>query len=1022
MVRKRRTKAASLTITATDRANAVRNAGRLAWAAAQRDAALGAAEPWCLPNENTLWELIPGQELPRSIHVVNVFGTDKTAVCPCCQDGILPFGNYPWLTDVFRRPWKIECPHCREVFPKNDFGAYYRSALDPQGLFQRGQGDPRLLFNTDHPDPADPLHTYGVDDGYGWRDAEGQRWDFIAVYAQWGLWTQIKAGIEALAQAYTLSNDPGYAHRCGVLLARLADVYPDMDWWPFHQQGFSHSHGGSGLGRVEGCIWECVNGKNWSLAYDRIFDALIKDADLVRFVGEKHAQAQLPAIRTARQLCDHIERGLIEEIIAGVQDGRLRGNPGMHQAALIAAALALDRPNETPALIDWAFAPGSRMPNPDRPGRECVTGGGLEDVLVSRLDRDGLGDEGAPGYALLWGASLMEVADILENNPRYHARSLYRDYPKFRQMFHAGQRWTCLDAATPPIGDSGNTGAWGIVGPDAAALLRAFAVYRDPDLARQAARLLDGRLEAIHGAIFDSDPEALRRSIEALVQGYPPPFESRLMDGFGLAILQAPYRKHGRAVWLYFGRNTGHGHLDRLNLGLYAENMDMLPDLGYPEYASGRPRDLAWTRNNAAHNVPIVDSAAQLPSYTGHVRAFEPEGKVRVVEVLSDGIYAGAAQTRRTTWMVDADTRFSYVVDIVRVRGGAEHTLGWHGPSDAVTTTGLTLNTQESGTFAGLDVPLGTLAPNWRDRAGFSFLDNVERAGRPPKAFCLDYCAEDRRGRIAPGREPHLRLHILTALEEAALADGAPPQNRQGAPRCLKYLLLTRRGVALESVFVTVLEPYDREPFLRSVRLIPARSETPGADPVAIEVITADGRVDTLLALDTAGFCAAEGIKLEGKFGFLARREGNVEIAKLMGGTRLEGPGFILTAATAAYSGVIKEVLFSDPSDQRLHLSASLPSPARRPDRLLLVANDGVQDAAYTVTRWPQPNLASLGAISLVRGFKDKTDPAQGFILNVNPGDAYTVSTFVSVEDPGSAVGRQQANVPFSLTLASGGT
>ncbi|HLV81155.1 MAG TPA: hypothetical protein VKT32_12785, partial [Chthonomonadaceae bacterium] len=198
MVKTRRTKAASLTIRAADRAGAVRNAARFAWAAAERDSAIEAAEYWRRLDDDALWNLIPSQELPRSIHVFNVFGTDKTALCPNCRDGILPFGNYPWITDVFQRPWKIECPHCHAVFPKNDFGAYYSSALDAQGQFRRGRGDPRQLFNTEHPDPADPLHTYWVDDGYGWQEPGGPRWDFIAVYAQWGLWAQIKAGIEAL--------------------------------------------------------------------------------------------------------------------------------------------------------------------------------------------------------------------------------------------------------------------------------------------------------------------------------------------------------------------------------------------------------------------------------------------------------------------------------------------------------------------------------------------------------------------------------------------------------------------------------------------------------------------------------------------------------------------------------------------------------------------------------------------------------------------------------------------------------
>ena len=71
---------------------------------------------------------------------------------------------------------------------------------------------------------------------------------------------EIKRGIASLARAYTLTDDPVYAHKCGVLLARLADVYPEMDFWPLHELDFSHSHGGRGMGKVEGTIWETGNG------------------------------------------------------------------------------------------------------------------------------------------------------------------------------------------------------------------------------------------------------------------------------------------------------------------------------------------------------------------------------------------------------------------------------------------------------------------------------------------------------------------------------------------------------------------------------------------------------------------------------------------------------------------------------------------------------------------------------------------------------------------------------------------
>ena len=35
------------------------------------------------------------------------------------------------------------------------------------GLFEPVRADRKLLFNVDHPDPNDPLHSYGVDDGTG---------------------------------------------------------------------------------------------------------------------------------------------------------------------------------------------------------------------------------------------------------------------------------------------------------------------------------------------------------------------------------------------------------------------------------------------------------------------------------------------------------------------------------------------------------------------------------------------------------------------------------------------------------------------------------------------------------------------------------------------------------------------------------------------------------------------------------------------------------------------------------------
>jgi len=118
------------------------------------------------------------------------------------------------------------CPHCRELFPKNDFEKFYRSGLDERNVFDPNRADRSLLFNAEHPDPADPLHKFAVDDGEGYVDGE-KRWRFIGAYLIYGQWKKaIVDGIISLSAAYAVTGDKAYAHRAGVLFDRVADLYP----------------------------------------------------------------------------------------------------------------------------------------------------------------------------------------------------------------------------------------------------------------------------------------------------------------------------------------------------------------------------------------------------------------------------------------------------------------------------------------------------------------------------------------------------------------------------------------------------------------------------------------------------------------------------------------------------------------------------------------------------------------------------------------------------------------------------
>ncbi len=104
------------------------------WAANVRDEIVAAAAPWMDKSDDELWSLMFGPGITRSWMVWS------NGVCPSCGKNV---PMYTWKIDALNRPWKVQCPHCNEFFPKNDFAAYYRSGLDEHGLFIAARADRR---------------------------------------------------------------------------------------------------------------------------------------------------------------------------------------------------------------------------------------------------------------------------------------------------------------------------------------------------------------------------------------------------------------------------------------------------------------------------------------------------------------------------------------------------------------------------------------------------------------------------------------------------------------------------------------------------------------------------------------------------------------------------------------------------------------------------------------------------------------------------------------------------------------
>lgn len=509
-------------------ANARKNIQRYDWARKMRDNAVQEAEKYLGYGEERLWEMVTPQSLPRSYAVNYELGSPITG-----KEFNEKYGYRGWLADPLNEPWKLTDPSSGYKFPTNDFESYYKSGLDEHGIFDPKRADKRFLINELYPEKGPD---WGVDDGFGWVDEEGNRWTFIAYYNHWHVWHGgvVDNAIRAFRDAYLYTGDLRYARAGIILLDRVADVYPEMDVSVYKEEdGFLNSHGGTGKGKIRGSIWEATAVPNYLSAYDAFFP-VVEESGAVEFLRDKAREYKLDNPKdTADAVRKNIEDNLVRQIFPAVKNAQIRGNFGMHQRALAMAAVVLDEPGTTEAWIDWVFQTGGLYSTPDW----HLTGGNVMTTLVNQVDRDGFGDEPSTEYNSYWLQQIMDVADVLQGYDRYPKADLYNNV-KLRKMFDTRYPLVMVNNYTPTIGDSFKTGNPGIVGT-VQEHVKAFEKYRKPVYA-QLAHLLNGNTtDGLHGDIFSADPEKVVRDIERVIDEEGPFNPGSInLSGFGFAALR----------------------------------------------------------------------------------------------------------------------------------------------------------------------------------------------------------------------------------------------------------------------------------------------------------------------------------------------------------------------------------------------------------------------------------------------------------------------------------------------------
>lgn len=899
------------------------------WAKAERDEIKDSCS-WLLeiPDEE-LWDFVPPPEQIRAINVC--IGHD----CPICGPEITrKAGHYPWLMDR-KKPFKLRCPVCDNVFPSNDFKPWNLGAL---------AGPP-----ASGPDP--------VDLGLGWLGPDGRRYYFVPYYIFWQRWmTDILGGITLLSQAFLLTGDSRYAHKCGLMLAKIASQYERFDY-----KNQAYHEGISGVrGRISDYIWTTGNNFALALAYDAIYPVLEGSASLHSFLRGKGLDEPRPLI----------EKQMLHLMVKDVMSGYVAGNMGAHQKTLCHLAIVLDNddPSHGPTvkeMRDWLMS---------GPGR-------VEDLLWNGFWRDGLGGESSPGYSAGWCTSFYTIAGLLQKL----GVDIWRQ-PKLKKMADIGIDLTVAGKFCPSIGDSGSVMGSGPIALAADLQGPAFTRAKDPRHAK-ALGWIQARPQTLWEDYFDE--KELQKVLQR--EGTELEWETRNLGGYGLAILERGKGEHRRGLSLYYGdASGGHGHRDRLNIELFAFGRPMLPDDGYPTPFT-RADFYEWRRaDTVKHYCVMIDETPQRNLHAGQLNTFVSSPWVQLVDASAEPVWEGwASLYRRTTAMIDFSEEGFYLLDLFRVRGGSHHDWCFHGPPfPEFSVTGGSLGPpQEKGTLAGEEVPYGAQPPIKHGiSSGFQGLFNVRRM-HPHEGWSA--CWRN------PQENLSLTLNVPAGCAQEIIAAEGEAERIPGSPKTIQYVIGRNRlgegpGALPEklfSKFAAVIEPHRGPAAVKGVQ--PLKSQGAGAETAGL-CVDRGGEKDWIHSSLSAG----ERVQWEGpggtwrvaaEFALITLDAKGVKRAVLINGTLMEFGDLSLRSSPAPDGRVLRV----DPAANRITIDASLPSPESFRGRVILIGNER-HWTSYTIMEAKGEGgttTLSFGDVLFLVGMGEVagSGPARGTLISRNP-------------------------------------
>lgn len=857
-------------------------------------------EKWCQFTEDQLWESIFASELPRS-HMVLSYGW-----CPSCGQTVTMTG---WKIDPFNSPWKVICPHCGEIFPKNDFGRYYLSGINANGIFQADLADRHLLYNEDAPDPEDTKHLFGVDDGSGYKEG-GERWLFIATYLKSGLWDQlILAGIMNLSRAYVMTGDRSYARKCGILLDRLADLFPDYD---FYEQGVMYEKEYSSRGYISYWCDSSMQLREMLIAYDTIFEEIRDDSEFISYAVEKSRKYNTPYRKN--NFAD-IQRNIETRIFGDAMNNRWKFEANYPWADEFVACVKM-------VLTRWPEKPDDMAY-----GVYCILWWVAEEdpvrIMQNVTKADGLtGEKGVQAYSAI---ALREMTRLISMYGLYEKdmlKKLISRFPKFLRGIRFYINTWFLNAHYPGSGDCGYLSVpiksipfapgytyfnnesieSSIIYSFEGFLWNLYEITGDIDLIRMMYISRDYDIKKCFTTDFSlsDNPENLQKKVLSLMEEHGAELkqESSNYDEWKLAVLHSGEGSDRRCAYLDYDSGGVHGHNDGMNIGLFFKGQNLMPDLGYPP--THRPggwssKFFYWYRSAASHNTVIVDGREHRDFC--YVQRDVNGGQGTICEsgnsvlwgigtntkaiAADDPLMAGVKRFERLLVMTDIDESRCYYLDIFRVEGGREHVKLSRGSVCELDLYGVNAENYETG-----EDPYGMFFIKDRNEKEnfsyqtdpeFKFVRNTKIDKAPSEGWAAEWKYVDKyKGYFGDfeGRDIRLRYTDLTGDAEVITFDSFfdvhnaashiyPEKSKElkgFAEEMLPGIAISRKSEdPLTSVFAGIYEPFEDNSSIKSIRRLPVTESTGGDMPktaVAVEVTGMNGNTDLHISADIQRKCS----------------------------------------------------------------------------------------------------------------------------------------------------------------------